>query len=129
MRQATVMLIAAALIVGLGQPPFVRAAEGDTGKALGYVIKILASQLVMEEFPEDSDDVKEVTYTINGSTRFNNFDSLDDLNEFDDLEIDYKEVDGQRLALTIYRIQVFQDFSADEEMGEALPEFTDSEDI
>ena len=131
MKQVTMMMMAAVLFVGLGQTAFVQAAEGDTGTGIGYVIKKMTGQLVMEEFPEDSEDVVEVTYAINDKTRFSNFESLDDLNEFDDLEIEYQEVNGQRLALKIVRVQVFQDFSGDEEYGGDTAEiqYSNSEDI
>lgn len=109
----------------------IRAAEGDLGKGIGYLIKKMSQEIVLEEFPEDSEDVVEVTYTLNDSTKFVNFDSLEDIQEFDDLEIEYKVVNGQRLAMSIFRSQAFENFS--NEWGnmeeENIGAVTDSEDI
>ncbi|MBZ0166051.1 MAG: hypothetical protein K8I00_04530, partial [Candidatus Omnitrophica bacterium] len=52
------------------------------------------------------------------TTRFTNFDSLEDIHEFDDLEVQYKIVSGQRVALAIFRSQAFDEFEGDMEVEE-----------
>lgn len=86
------------------------AVDEEPAVAIGYLIKKMAQQIVLEEFPSDSEDPIEVTYAVDENTRFTNFESLDDINEFDDLEVQYKMVGSQRVALVIFRSQAFDEF-------------------
>ncbi len=131
MRSFVAVIMTAVLCAAMAGTPVANAAEGDIGKGIGYLIKKMALQIVLEEFPEDSEDTVEVTYTINDQTRFMNFDSLDDINEFDDLEIEYKVVRGQKQALSIFRSQSYEDYSGELDIkeGEMIEDFSASDDI
>lgn len=75
----------------------------EVRKGQGFVFKKENNHLVMKEYDETKKASLENTYWINGTTSFRNFPSIDDILEYDVLEIEYTEIDGKRTALSILK--------------------------
>lgn len=72
-------------------------------KGQGFVFKKTDNQLVIKEYNESEKASTEITYRINDKTVFKNFQSMGEILEYDVIEVEYTEVNGQRTALTILK--------------------------
>lgn len=130
MKTKLVLKAAAALAVFfmiLGRPVHSLAQETKMGK--GFVAKKADSQLVLKEYNEIEKTSVETAYLITGNTTFKNFQSLDEIQEYDILEIEYSESRGQRMALTIVKKvpvqELFDQLEYDPNMMQDIQEISD----
>ena len=79
-----------------GQP-----AEAEPDYAFGTVKNVSGDQLVINEFDYDSGEEKEVTYTVDSKTAYDNVASLKEVAVGDEVDIDYHEKDGKKVAVTV----------------------------
>ena len=125
MRKTGILLIAATLLVslvgGISHGQEMEEMEEVTRYSYGTVISVTANQIVLSEYDVDTEESMRVTYTINAQTRFQNFESVDELEEYDDVEVEYIEEGGRKIALIITKEQAY--LPEDEEV---LPD-TDAE--
>lgn len=84
-----------------GNPSMILAQEVKKGK--GFVTKNVDNQLILKEYNQAEKNSLEVVYAITADTKFNNFQSLNDILEYDVLEIEYRDDQGQRTALSIFK--------------------------
>jgi len=73
----------------------------DMGFTYGVVINITNTKLVIREYDFDTDEEKEVTYVINASTQFINIESIKDVEVGDEVDINYIEQGGVKMARVI----------------------------
>ncbi len=100
-RSATILLILSLVFAGGG----VWAQENEQAMKInfsyGRVVRILDDQIVVNEYDEMGEKEIEVIYVINDQTALENANSITDLIEGDYIDIDYRIIDGQNIALLI----------------------------
>ncbi len=77
------------------------AAEEEPEYAFGTVKSASGDQLVINEFDYDTGEEKEMTYTVDAKTEFDNAASLKDVTAGDEVDIDYLVKDGKRVAVAV----------------------------
>ena len=75
--------------------------EAEPDYAFGTVKNVSGDQLVINEFDYDSGEEKEVTYTVDSKTAYDNVASLKEVAVGDEVDIDYHEKDGKKVAVTV----------------------------
>lgn len=69
--------------------------------AFGTVVSLTENSITILEYDFDSETEKEATYATNAETQFENAASLKDIFANDEVEINYKEQDGNKVAIFI----------------------------
>ncbi len=80
----------------------------------GAVLKVSATEIVLQEYDYDSDVEKEVSYQIDPSIKCEGFKAVSDLAAEDVVEIYYLEQDGKKTAKIIRREIVEEENSSPE---------------
>ncbi len=80
----------------------------------GAVLKVSASEIVLQEYDYDSDVEKEVSYQIDPVVQLNGFKAVSDLAVEDVVEVYYLEQDGKKIVKIIRREVVEDENSASE---------------
>ena len=73
----------------------------DEDFAFGTVVSAAENSITILEYDFDSETEKEATYTTNAETQFENAASLKDILANDEVEINYQEQDGNKVATFI----------------------------
>ena len=116
-RQAWVVSILVLGLVGIGAaklsfaedppakpavvPPAGQPTEQEPDYAFGTVKSMSGDQLVINEFDYDSGAEKEVSYVVDSKTAYDNVASLKEVAVGDEVDIDYLEKDGKKVAVTV----------------------------
>ena len=128
MKIKLLMVLSAVILwtVG-GSPSMILAQEVKKGK--GFVTKKTDNQLILKEYNQAEKNSLEVVYAITADTKLNNFHSLNDVLEYDVLEIEYSEIQGQRTALSIFKTfpvqELFDQLEYDPETLDDIQEISD----
>lgn len=69
----------------------------------GAVLKVGATEIVLQEYDYDSDVEKEVSYQIDSAIKLEGFKAVSDLAVEDVVEVYYLEQDGKKIAKIIRR--------------------------
>lgn len=69
----------------------------------GAVLKVSATEIVLQEYDYDSDVEKEVLYQIDSAIKLDGFKAISDLVPEDVVEIYYEQKDGKMIAKIIRR--------------------------
>lgn len=80
----------------------------------GAVVKVSASEIVLQEYDYDSDVEKQVTYQLDPEVKLDGFKAISDLAVEDVVEVYYAEQDGKKIAKIIRR-EVIEDENASSE--------------
>jgi len=81
--------------------------EGDlTEYSYGTVVRVEAGNLVLSEYDIETDQDIEVSYVISDDIELENIDSMSDVKAGDDIDLDYIEKDGVKMAVYIAKEEV-----------------------
>ncbi len=69
----------------------------------GAVLKVSATEIVLQEYDYDSDVEKEVSYQIDSAIKLEGFKAISDLAAEDVVEVYYLEQEGKKIAKIIRR--------------------------
>ena len=93
--KAVQQVVDPASAVPAGQP------EQEPDYAFGTVKNVSGDQLMINEFDYDTGEEKEVTYMVDSKTQYDNVASLKEVAVGDEVDIDYFDKDGKKLAVTV----------------------------
>ncbi len=77
------------------------AAADDEDFAFGTVVSVADSSLVILEYNFDSEEEVQMTYDVNADTKYENVAALKEIVANDEVEINFKEADGKKVATFI----------------------------
>ena len=95
-RKAPQQAVEPAAAPQAGQP-----AGEEPEYAFGTVKNVSGDQLAINEFDYDTGEEKEVTYAVDSKTQFDNVASLKEVAVGDEVDVDYLEKDGKKVAVTV----------------------------
>jgi hypothetical protein len=78
----------------------------DINYSYGVVVSATANQIVLLEYDYDRDEEVQVVYTVDKSTELNNIGSMDQLKKDDNVEVYYKEANGQKMATSLEKEEI-----------------------
>jgi len=93
------LLVGGIIMMGIATTGFTQEAD-DLQFAFGSVVKIAADEIVILEYDFDDDVDKEVTYKVDSES------VLVGIHVGDDVDIEYVEVNGERIANAIYKSEL-----------------------
>lgn len=73
----------------------------DEEFAFGTVVSVAAESITILEYNFDTEEEVQVTYDVNASTAYENVKALNEIAANDEVEINYKEVNGKKTATFI----------------------------
>ncbi|HLF18364.1 MAG TPA: DUF5666 domain-containing protein [Candidatus Omnitrophota bacterium] len=85
----------------------------------GKVASVSNDQITISEYNLESEQEADVTYAVNATTEFVNIEGLSALKPGDDIEIEFKEEEGQKVAMAVAKDE---EVMMEENMGEAMEE-------
>ena len=96
------------------------AEEADLGKdedfAFGTVVSVGDNSLTILEYNFDTEQEVQMTYEANAETKYENVAALKELMANDEVEVNYKEQDGKKVATFISKDLPVEDDTYSEEM-------------
>lgn len=106
MRKAAVVFVSALFLLSALSPNLcVCGAEEETQEfacAFGDVASISSESIAVKEYDYELETETEVVYRIDGSTKLENVESVQNIQQGNEVSIDYVETDGVRKAVNIY---------------------------
>jgi ribosomal protein S4 len=117
----TAFVIGGAILLGMAS---VGSAQ-ETGMrkfVSGSVIQITGNEITISEYDVTADAEKDVTYSVNPETVFENLDSVEDIRAGDEIEVEYAEVNGQRIVKNIYKADLDEELDPEGEYGNEATE-------
>jgi hypothetical protein len=99
----------------------------DEDFAFGTVVSVSDTNIVILEYNFDSEEEVQMTYDVNGDTKFENVTALKEIVPNDEVEINFKEVDGKKMATFISKDLPIEDDSylEDSPADESAPAASD----
>ena len=104
------LLVAGQTVVLFAQPEAVEAVaveavavEEDVSFGYGEVVSAAADKVVILEYDLETGEEFESTYSINAETQYENVGTATELVAGDEIEVQFKEESGQKMAKVIYR--------------------------
>jgi len=100
-------------------PAMAQEAEEQWEFTFGKVVSVSNDQITISEYNLESEQEVEVTYGVSATTEFINIEGLSGLKPGDDVEIEFKEVDGQKIAMALAKDE---EVMMDEGIGDMMEE-------
>ncbi|MFH1798422.1 MAG: hypothetical protein ABH844_03645 [Candidatus Omnitrophota bacterium] len=105
MRRTAILFLAGLLLSSLlPLGSFVcKAEEGaEASSAFGEVVSVSSESVTVKEYDYELETEVEMTYEINASTVMENVEGIKDIEQADEISIDYTEEAGKKTAVNIY---------------------------
>jgi hypothetical protein len=87
----------------------------DEDFAFGTVVKVNDTQITILEYDFDSEEEKQNTYTLNSETKYENVSSPKEILPNDEVELNFKEDNGTKIATMVYK-----DIVTEEDEGDVI---------
>jgi hypothetical protein len=81
----------------------------DEDFAFGTVVNVSDTQITILEYDFDSEEEKQNTYTLNGETKYENVSSPKEILPNDEVELNFKEDNGAKIATMVYKDIITED--------------------
>ncbi|MEW5894753.1 MAG: hypothetical protein AB1650_03180 [Candidatus Omnitrophota bacterium] len=77
-------------------------AQEEMDYSWGTVVEISGQRLVLDEYDYETETNVQVTYEIDSNVEFENIESLEDVQQGNEVEVGFVEHEGQRIVLSLY---------------------------
>ena len=83
--------------------------EIDAQFSFGTVVSATATDLVVSEYNYDTDQNVDVSYVLDANTVYENVVNALELKQADEVDIEYKEVDGKKIITYLSKVKIEED--------------------
>ena len=91
--------------------------DGDLEYTYGSVVSVTPAEIVINEYNYESDQEVQVSYVVNGETKFNKINSAQELAKDDNVDVYYKVIGEQKVAQLITKDDTLYETQAEEADG------------
>lgn len=111
LKKISMLLMGAVLLTGIALSASAQPEE-TAMFSYGNVVSVAVDNIVLEEYNYEQDTMAQVTYAINAETKFEDLGSVQEIKAGDEVEIEYAEAEGKRVAKVVSKAEELEEGEA-----------------